>query len=313
MTRGSLLICVVIAITDIGCGGSSLSANQRFAPAAVPPRLASLAIGGQNSLMGVGDTAQLTVLATWSDGTMRDVTADVSWTSRDPSVVTITPRGLATAIGFGVATIEVEYQSSRTGFPIGVTPPGTFVVKGDVREPGQGALAGVRVSEVVSGRSTVTDQLGQYVLAALASNHLRFDKEGYEPGTLDIAPDFTGYMRMQRIVHITAGETVTVPDLTLMDMSYDVGADRCSPCRLIRITAPRAGTMRFELAWEPNLRSELHLWAGGQHFTGNLNEQSLAAEARVTAGENLVHVGYYRWKVLSGSSIQFRLTTAMTP
>src|SRR4029077_7131400 len=118
-------------------------------------------------------------------------------------------------------------------------------VSGQVREPGQGAVAGVRVLEQASGRSTLTDASGNYTLAMLAGTRLRFDKDGYEPGARDIAPDNTGFMSMQRIVRVAAGETVIVPKLTHMDMTYDAGPDRCSPCRLIRIVAATAGPVHF--------------------------------------------------------------------
>ena len=181
-----------------------------------------------------------------------------------------------------------------------------------MREPGQGPLAGVRVLEPVSGRSTLTDQAGTYTLAALAGTRLRFEKDGYEPGELDVTPDSTGFMRMQRIVRITAGETAIVPKLTHMDVAYDVGPDRCSPCRLIRIVAPTAGTIRFELTWEPDPGAALHLWAGGRRFGGEMSGTQFTADIAIGAGENVVYVGYYRWKTIYRSSIQFRLATSMS-
>ena len=97
-----------------------------------------------------------------------------------------------------------------------------------------------------------------------------------------------------------------------MDLEYDVGGDRCSPCRLIRIVVPRAGTMRLELSWEPYAGSDLHVWVGGQRYPGNAQERKAAAETAVAAGEQVVYVGYYQWKFISGSSIKFSLSTAMT-
>jgi hypothetical protein len=312
MMRESLLICVIIALTGAGCGSSSPSVNQPLAPTTDPSVQrppSALTINGRKSLSAIGETSQLTAIATWPDGTARDVTVEVRWNSHDSSVAAVSSSGLATAVGFGAARVDAGYASLNNTFQIGVTPAGTFAVTGDVREPGQGGVAGVRVLEPVSGRSTLTDQSGNYTLAALASTHLRFEKDGYEPGELDVAPDSTGFMRMQRIVRITAGETAIVPKLTHMDMSYDVGPDRCAPCRLIRIVAPAAGTIRLELAWEPNPGSELHLWAGGRRFAGDMKERQLAADAAVSAGENVVYVGYYRWTVLYGSSISFTLAT----
>ena len=117
---------------------------------------------------------------------------------------------------------------------------------------------------------------------------------------------------MQRIVRIAAGETATVPKLTHMDVSYDVGSDRCSPCRLIRIVAPSAATMGFELAWEPNPGADLYLWVGGQRVDGERKDRRFTARAAIRPGENVVYVGYYQWRVLSGSSIAFTLATSMS-
>jgi hypothetical protein len=263
-------------------------------------------------LSAIGETSQLIAVATGTDGTTRDVTVQARWTSRNPSVVTVSSSGLATAAGFGAAQIEATYESLLVTFQIEVTPAGTFAVTGSVREPGQGAVSDVRVREQVSGKSTLTDQLGNYTLAALPSRHLRFEKDGYEPVDLDVAPDRPGFIGMQRSVRITAGETAIVPKLTHMDVAYDVGPDRCSPCRLIRIVVPAAGTMHLEVAWDPNPGAALYLWVGGQRFGGDTNEKTFTADAAVKAGENVVYVGYYQWKILYGSSIRFTLATAMS-
>ena len=271
-----------------------------------------LMVNGRKSLSAIGETSQLTAVATWSDGTAREVTDQVRWNSHDPSVASVSSSGVAAAVGFGAARIDAGYEGLNNTFQISVTPAGTFAVTGEVREPGQGPLTGVRVLEPVSARSTVTDQSGNYVLAGLASMRLRFAKDGYEPGDLDVVPDSPGFMRMQRIVRITAGETAIVPKLTHMDMSYDLGPDRCSPCRLIRVVAPTAGTIRFELTWEPNAGSDLHLWAGGRRFTADVNERHVTGDAAVSAGEHVVYVGYYRWTIIYGSSIKLTLATSMS-
>jgi hypothetical protein len=213
MTRESLLIGVVIMSACAGCGGSSNSANQVVGPTPVPSaqRPPSLTVDGRKSLSAIGETSQLRAVVTQSDGTSRDVTGEVRWNSRDPLVATVSSSGLATALGFGAARIDAGYNTLNSSFQIEVTPAGTFAVVGEVREPGQGSVPGVRVLEPVSGRSTVTDQTGSYMLAVLAGTRLRFDKDGYEPGELNIASDNTGFMRMQRIVRVTAGETAVVP------------------------------------------------------------------------------------------------------
>jgi hypothetical protein len=245
----------------------------------------------------------------WADGTSDDVTAGVNWHSHNPSVVAVSKTGLATALRFGAARIDAGYDTLGNSFQIAVTPEGTFAATGEVRQPGQGPISAVVVREPVSGRSTLTDDMGKYTLAEMRGSRLHFQKEGYEPGTLEVTADSTGFMRLQRIVRITAGETAIEPKLTHMDVEYDVGGDRCSPCRLLRIVVPRAGTMRLELSWEPYSGSELHLWVGGRRYPGNAQERTAVAETPVAAGEQVVYVGYYQWKFISGSSIQFSLAT----
>lgn len=307
-------ICVVvITVANAGCGGSG-DLVQPSAITATPPSntiLSSLMVDGRKSLSAIGETSQLTAVARWRDGSTRDVTGTARWSSQNASVATVSPSGLATAIGFGASRIQVMYEGSNYEFQLSVTPAGTFAATGDVREPGQGTLAGVRVVEPASGRSTLTDQSGVYTLAALASRHLRFDKEGYESGELDLPPDGGGYMRMQRVVRVAAGETAVIPKLTHMDVAYDVGPDRCSPCRLIRIVVPAVGTMHFDLTWEPNPGSDIYLWVGGQRFAKDPNVLHLSADAAVTTGENVVYVGYSRRSVLYGSSIKLELATSL--
>jgi len=311
--KPTLIYAAILALTAAACGGSSDLA-QPSAITATPSGSttpSSLMVDGRKSLSAIGETSQLTAVVRWRDGSTRDVTSTARWSSQNTSVATVSPTGLATAIGFGAARIQVTFEGSNSEFQLSVTPAGTFAATGDVREPGQGTLTGVRVLEPISGRSTLTDQSGVYTLAALASRHLRFDKEGYESGDLEVSPDGVGYMRMQRIVRIAAGETVVIPKLTHMDVAYDVGPDRCSPCRLIRIIVPAAGTMHFDLTWEPNPGSDISLWAGGQRFAKDPNALHLSADAAVTAGENVVYVGYYRRSVLYGSSIKLELATSL--
>jgi Big-like domain-containing protein len=311
------LICVVVVtVTIAGCGGSRELA-QPSAITATPAGSttpSSLTVDGSKSLNAIGETSQLTALARWRDGSTRDVTRTAHWSSQNTSVATVSPSGLAMAIGFGAARIQVTYEGSMNEFQLSVTPAGTFAATGDVREPGQGTLAGVHVLEPGSGRSTLTDQSGVYTLAALASRHLRFDKEGYERGELEVPPDGVGYMRMQRIVRIAAGETAVIPKLTHMDVAYDVGPDRCSPCRLVRIVVPAAGTMHFDLTWEPSPGPDMYLWVGGHRFAKDSKDASalrLSADAAVTSGENVVYVGYYRWSTIYGSSIKLELATSL--
>jgi hypothetical protein len=168
-------------------------------------------------------------------------------------------------------------------------PPSTYLLTGFVREPGQGGLPLVRVTFAASQQTTMTDMNGEYVLAHLPSTgaHLTFEKDQYEPVELDATQDNPS-VAMQRIIRIVAGETVTPLTLRPHDLSYQAGSDRCYPCRLIRVVAPRDGLLRFQVTWtEPH--STLDVWAAGQRFRGNGGAS--VAEIPVNAGEVVIYIG----------------------
>ena len=61
-------------------------------------------------LAKVGQSQQMLVLAKYPDGTTRDVTSDVVYTSSVPDVATVTPSGLVKAVRRGEASILVRYE-----------------------------------------------------------------------------------------------------------------------------------------------------------------------------------------------------------
>ena len=90
-----------------------LITEQLFASSAPPPITGpfptSIAISSDsNTLLKLGESFQLTVNATLSDGTIEDITSSetgVEYESNDPSIVTVDSEGLVTAVDIGTATI----------------------------------------------------------------------------------------------------------------------------------------------------------------------------------------------------------------
>ncbi|HET9620428.1 MAG TPA: Ig-like domain-containing protein, partial [Kofleriaceae bacterium] len=84
---------------------------------AVTPGAPSVAIGG---------TAQLTATGTFSDGTTADVTAQTTFTSSNPGVVSVSnaagTRGKITGVALGTATITATDGGSTTSVTVSVTP-----------------------------------------------------------------------------------------------------------------------------------------------------------------------------------------------
>ncbi len=67
--------------------------------------LVSIKVTPANQSITIGQTLNMAATATYSDGTTRDITASVTWTSNTPSIATITQSGLATGVARGSTTI----------------------------------------------------------------------------------------------------------------------------------------------------------------------------------------------------------------
>src|SRR5436309_68407 len=174
-------------------------------PAPASPQVLSIRITGNATLTSVGATSALTVTATMSDGTTKDLTTGVLWTSSDPSSIAVSQSGVVTALRFGASYVLAQSGSKYASLNVLATPPGTSVVFGRVREPGSSGIPGVEVREGLSGASTVTDADGGYSLANLTATRLAFAKDGFEPVTVDGAPNMFLDLAMQRVVRMAAG------------------------------------------------------------------------------------------------------------
>ena len=70
-------------------------------------------------------TSQLVASATLSNGESRDVTSAAVWESSNTTVATVSPSGLVTARGFGVADIHATYEEVTGGASVSVMDRGT--------------------------------------------------------------------------------------------------------------------------------------------------------------------------------------------
>jgi hypothetical protein len=74
------------------------------------PRVVGLRAFPEHRVMEPGQGQHLMVLARFSDGTERDVTADARFDTLNEAVATVRPSGLARTIGKGEANVMVRYQ-----------------------------------------------------------------------------------------------------------------------------------------------------------------------------------------------------------
>ena len=104
---------VTVAVTAMLSILGGVTCSSPTTPSGVP----NLSISGNRSLT-VGQTSQLTLIATFSDGTSRTFTSQATWQSTNMAVATVSSTGLVTAVGLGQAIIQAtlppstEYQGT---------------------------------------------------------------------------------------------------------------------------------------------------------------------------------------------------------
>lgn len=76
------------------------------------------------SNLTVGDKLQLKATGTFADGTMKDISAAVTWTSSDPTKATVSATGLVTALAAGKTTVTAtDIDISSVGIVLTIEAP----------------------------------------------------------------------------------------------------------------------------------------------------------------------------------------------
>jgi hypothetical protein len=110
-----------------GVADSSISPTGKIAGAAgaaagVPAgasstTLESVAITPSQPVVGIGSSTQLKAVATLSDGSIKDVTADFGWQSSDARSITADASGTVAGLASGQAVISGSYQGQQASVP----------------------------------------------------------------------------------------------------------------------------------------------------------------------------------------------------
>jgi hypothetical protein len=95
-----------------GCGSQSRPPSGGSTPGAPTPTPGVTAISISGSIPEIGATTQLTAMAVRSDGSTQDVTAQATWESSNPAVITISEGGAARGVGAGEADITASFGGS---------------------------------------------------------------------------------------------------------------------------------------------------------------------------------------------------------
>lgn len=92
-------LAAIVAVTGCGGGGGGGAADP---PA---PTLRSIAVSPSASTLPVGQSKQFRAKGAYSDGSTRDVTSSVNWSSSDPAKAAINSSGMASGVAQGSVTV----------------------------------------------------------------------------------------------------------------------------------------------------------------------------------------------------------------
>jgi hypothetical protein len=107
--------------TTITATSGSVSASTTLSVIAV--QLKSISITANPGIVLLGSSEQLSAIGTYNDGSWKDLTSSVTWSSAAPSIATISATGLATGVSVGTALIQATLGSVQSGVYFSVAAP----------------------------------------------------------------------------------------------------------------------------------------------------------------------------------------------
>ena len=135
MNRACLaIICFLIAVS---CG-SDTPIIIPTTPSGTPITnsvVLTVVMEAPTSAVGPGQTGQAKFIGRFSDGSERDVAADATWTSSQPQIATV-DRGMIKGLTLGRTVIRAVYNARSASLTMVIQPEGTFIITGNITEPG---------------------------------------------------------------------------------------------------------------------------------------------------------------------------------
>ena len=180
-------LVIVAALGLSGCG----EAPPPSAPTPAPAAFVRVDIdrSALHDLAVPGETLQLRAYASFEDGSRVDVTNEAAWSVVNPAVLSVSPRGLVTAVDYGGTIVSVTYRNRAGEVNVSVRrgAPPLYPFTGVAVDGRTGAPVGGAFVEPLCGR---TDGNGFFQCTTGAAAVLTIAALGYadEPVRLPDGP-----------------------------------------------------------------------------------------------------------------------------
>jgi hypothetical protein len=198
-----------------------------------PAVLQSIAVTPANPSVAIGSTQGFTATGSYSDGSTKDVTASVAWTSATPGVATISNAGVATGTAVGTSVVSATFSGVTGSTELTVIKAATTTVVTSSANPSSVGKS-ITITATVSGYSptgavTFTVDGGAIVIGPVTLNAATASASlsGLTAGSHTIVASYGGDVSNQPSVSTTFTQVINtgagkVPTTTTLTSSTSV-------------------------------------------------------------------------------------------
>lgn len=299
-----LVSAVADGTADITAALGSISGVATVAVA--PATLLSIEIDPSYSTLAKGLTSQFTATGNYSDGSRKDITSAVTWSSSYPSTATINNNGIASALDVGYTTIAAAlgsitsdvglYVGSATALSLTIKPASPTVPVGLRKQFTATATFTDGTKQDVT--SSVTWSSGDTSVVTVASSGLA---TMVSQGTATISASFGHDLSTP----ILANATITVGAATIQTVKISPSSPLVANGASQQFTA--------QAIYSDNSTQDVSssvTWSSGNSSVAGINSKGLATVVGVGLGSSVITATY---RTRSGSTTLTTSTVAVTP
>jgi uncharacterized protein YjdB len=222
-TTGILIAFLTLVLTACGGGGNN-SSSSNGGGTGLPPSsatLSTLQLSPGNASVAPGVTQQFTAMGKYSDGSSKDLTASVQWSSSDPTIASISSHGMAGGVANGVVTILAASGSKTASASLVVT--GATAGLASIAVTPAAASQPVNTSQQYTAVGTYNDGSTRDLTALVAwvssaPAIARVDSKGMVSG---VASGTSTISASLGTISGSASVTITAPSITAITVTPD--------------------------------------------------------------------------------------------